>query len=174
MDFESDFPFCSIVFFSFFKDVQLPSKGTAPCSYSLPGRMQGGAGSPHSGRLQEAAVKIGRSFGQLSDHHYHDQHCHDHHHHNHQHRHVGRLTNLPSSARCADKAKDKKLVVPESSPETASPLGHHGVLVQRPASLDLLISLVNLVIRHSAPTLRSPGSCSGLEENNHLPGTDWQ
>ena len=70
----------------------------------------------------------------------------------------------------AKKAKDKKLVVSsKSGAETASPLGHQGVLVQRPASLDLLISLVN-----SAPTLRSPGSWFGLEENNHLPGTDWQ
>ena len=74
----------------------------------------------------------------------------------------------------ANKAKDKKVVSSESGAGTASPHGHQGVLVQGPASLDLLLSLVNLVIRHSAPTLRSPGSWFGLEENNHLPGTDWQ
>ena len=87
----------------------------------------------------------------------------------------GTLGDLPTDQQVpgANKAKDKKVVVsPESGAETAYPHGHQGVLVQRPASLDLLISLVNLVIRHSAPTLRGPGSWSGLEENNHLPGTD--
>ena len=85
--------------------------------------------------------KIGRSFCQLSDHHHYD----------HDHRHVGQ------QVLGANKAKDKKVVVsPKSGAETASPHGHQGVLVQGPASLDLLISLVNLVIRHSAPTLAQP------------------
>ena len=90
---------------------------------------------------------------------------------------TGTLGDLPTDQQVlgANKANDKKVVVSlESGAETASPHGHQGVLVQRPASLHLLISLVNLVIRHSAPTLRSPGSWFGLEENNHLPGTDWQ
>ena len=68
------------------------------------------------------------------------------------------LGDLPTDQQVlgADKAKDKKVVVPESGAETAYPHGHQGVLVQRPASLDLLISLVNLVIRHGAPTLAQP------------------
>ena len=111
--------------------------------------MQGWAGSPHSSRLEESSANY-----------------------------LTIIIMTMTTARWeqvlgANKAKDKKVVVSsESSAETASPLGHQGVLVQRPASLDLLISLVNLVIRHSAPTLRSPGSWFGLEENNHLPGTD--
>ena len=85
---------------------------------------------------------------------------------------TGTLGDLPTDQQVlgANKAKDKKVVVsPESGAETASPHGYQGVLVQRPASLHLLISLVN-----SAPTLHSPGSWFGLEENNHLPGTDLQ
>ena len=56
---------------------------------------------------------------------------------------TGTLGDLPTDQQVlgADKAKDKKVVVPESGAETAYPHGHQGVLDQHCWSNDLRLCI---------------------------------
>ena len=110
-----------------------PGKIAVPCSYSPPGRMQGGAGSPHSSRLEESSANYLTII-------------------------IMTMTTgaLGTSTWCRQGQRQKSRCFSREWCRNCSPHGHQEVLVQRPASLDLLISLVNLVIRHSAPTLVQP------------------